>query len=140
MKLLICCNHSYPHIGGSEIVIQNIAEFLYNKFGYDITIFSFSIPKPIYHNGIRILPCPTKFNIFKKFIEKYNHIFIYSDHFRYWYNILENIEEISSKISIALVGMNFMLSSTLSGKNTLSLFREKNKYFNIITHSNNYQD
>ena len=57
MKLGICCNHSYPHCGGSERIIQQIAESMSNKYHHKVDILSFSIKKTLYNNNVKLIPC-----------------------------------------------------------------------------------
>ena len=139
MKIAICCNHSMPHCGGSEYIIQQIAESMQKDYNHNVVIFSKSILKSIIYNDIKIIPCFND-NVFLSQISNFDHILIYSDYFCYWPLILKNREKISAKISIALVGMNRMLSGGNSDKNCFDLFIKKYKQFNVITHSDNYLD
>ena len=139
MKIAICCNHSMPHCGGSEYIIQQIAESMQKDYNHNVVIFSKSVSRSIVYNGIKITPCLNE-NVFLNQISSFDHIFVYSDYFNYWPLILKNREKISAKISIALVGMNKMLSSGHMDKCCFDLFIKKYKQFNIITHSNNYLD
>ena len=138
MKLVICSNHSYEHTGGTEITIAAIAEGLSKTYGYSSTILSRSVKNDMSHNGVTILRC---MNDGKKFLEQLKNIspdnvFVYSDCFMFWPDILNNVEILPGRCSIALVGMNNMLSN----RKLLSIFKRKHFFFRAITHSDNYQD
>ncbi len=138
MKLAICCNHSHPATGGSEIVIQNIAERLFCANGVDSTIFSTSIKKEITHNNVTYSPLEINYNSFTEQInnKQFNHLFIYSDYFKYWPNIVTNPDSIICKKSIALVGMNNMFTH----RYLLRYFANCKDKVAAITHSDDYQD
>ena len=139
MKLVICTNHSYEHTGGTETVIQQIADGLAEKYDYDSIILSRSLKQDrIVHNKTTLIKCAPDSSKFLKQLEslKPDRIFVYSDCFAFWQTILENIERLPSKYSISLVGMN----NTISNRKLMSLFRTKYKLFQVITHSDNYQD
>ena len=137
MKIVICCNHSYPHIGGSEKIIQQIAESMI-KFGHECTILSFNVKEKICINGVNICPCPITPECFFEYVKNkdINCLFVYSDCFLHWPVIVDKAEKIPARKVIALVGMNKMLSN----KSLFKKFRSKSSLFKIITHSDTYQD
>jgi len=135
MKLGICCNFSYPSVGGSEIVIDHIALMMYYKYGMDVTIFSFSVQVDTSHDFATVSPCK-RGESFLRQINDLDHIFIYSDSFWEWKTILGNIDRVKPTISIVLLGMYDMLSN----EKHFNLFKENRKKIRVITHSNNYQD
>ncbi len=137
MKIVICCNHSYPHIGGSEKIIQQIAESMV-RFGHKCTILSLNLRKEVSVNGVSILPCNRIAENFLKQINRLNpdSLFVYSDCFLHWHVIVNNAEKICANKSIALVGMNTMLAK----RGLFKKFKEKSSLFTVITHSDNYQD
>ena len=137
MNLTICVNHSMPQTGGSEIVTQQIAEHMTAK-GINTTIISRNTLLPITFNGIKIIPAGFYGGQFLKTLEntKPDHVLVYSDYFKYWPDILNNIEKAKYKVTLIPVGFNAALSDT----NIMGKFRKYSKYFNIVTHSDNYQD
>ena len=139
-KLVMAANHSFPHVGGTEVVIQNIAESFVNDFDCECTIISrVLIEKKISQNGVEIVKCGIDANAFRDQLVSISpdHVFIYSDCFRYWPDILNSNKFTDSKYSIALVGMNNMLSGN---KSLFYKFKRKYNQYNVITHSDNYQD
>lgn len=136
MKLLILTNFSYPSIGGCENVIKNISEKLISDFKYDITVASYNIKKNFNYKGVKYARCPANKVIFLDFLSKFEHVFIYSDVFRNFPFILLNVEKIKPRLSIALVGMNFLLSNGIM----LEKFKDKKDYFNVLVHSKFYSD
>ena len=138
MKLLICCNHSFPHVGGAETVIQSIAEGLVSKWNWEVYVTSFTIPNPIRRNGVILLPCSQDYNQFLTTISSIrpDHVFIYGDVFKHLPEIIRSPKSIDLPISIALVGMNkiwwddFLFDSFCKNKDS----------FNIIVHSKEYFD
>jgi glycosyltransferase involved in cell wall biosynthesis len=137
-KLCIAANHSWPHCGGSEIVIRNISEAMTNKFGWETFVFSQTTQNQFKHNNVNYI----KVNSFSHFfIDQINNIkpdylFIYSDFFIHWLSILQNYNKIKCRKGISLVGMNMMLSKP----NIIKMFKNNSKHFDVITHSDNYQD
>jgi glycosyltransferase involved in cell wall biosynthesis len=137
MRILICCNHSWPHVGGSERVIQQIAEAMVKDYGHEVSVVSCSASSRFSHNGVSYLNCAGSKEMFFEQLKILNpeHIFVYSDCFRYWTELLR-MKQHPCRISIALVGMNKMI-----GKNEcILLLKEKKGLINCITHSDNYQD
>lgn len=138
MKLVLCCNHSWPHIGGTEKVVRQISTSMSEKYGHDVFVISRSLLKPIKDGKISMIPCSRDPLSFLKQIQalKPDHTFVYSDCFSFWPTIVDNAEKIPGRKSIALVGMNYMLSH----RNVFNIFRDKKDQFRIVTHSDNYQD
>ena len=140
MKIAICCNHSYPHVGGSEIVIQKIAESLTKFYNHKISILSKTVENISFHEykNITYYKVDENYNKFFQTIEniKPDIIFVYSDYFIHWQSILLNIDKYKSKIFIALVGANY----TRSSETNKDIFVKKSNKIKIITHSDNYED
>lgn len=138
MKLVICVNHSYPHCGGSEKVVQQISESMVNTYGYKVTVLSASCQKKQVHNGVIYETCPFDSKAFLNKLKKINpdNIFVYSDCFRHWGAILNDIDNLPGRLSIALVGMNYMLSN----KGAYRRFVLNKDKIDVVTHSDNYQD
>lgn len=138
MKLVICCNHSWPHCGGSEKVTQQIAESLTSGYNYDVTILSRSIEHRTRNNGVLYDPCARDASDFIRQLKKIspNHTFVYSDYFNYWNDLLRHLDFIPGDKSIALVGMNKMLNRS----GGLNGFISASDKFSIITHSDSYID
>lgn len=65
MRILLITDFYYPNIGGGELVMQKIAEFLYRK-GYSATVITQRLPntkKIEILNGVKIIriKCPSRF-------------------------------------------------------------------------------
>lgn len=136
-KLSICANHSFPHVGGVETIIKLLAENMNNKYDVFVDVFSRSLQKHINHNGVNYIPIKTYSELYKYFISnKYNHNFIYSDHFKFLPDILNNYDQIPGTKSIALVGM---YRSYSNGKILQHFFNRKDE-LKLIVHSKYYQD
>jgi len=139
MKIFILVNHSWPHCGGCEKVVQQIAESLYQQFNCDCSIISKSHVGPaIRYNNVlykNLSPSPQKF--LKELIqEKPDHVLIYSDMFFHWSYFLNNIKNIKCGKTIALVGMNAMRQD---GRLLQKLIQNKND-INVVVHSQKYID
>lgn len=132
MNIAILTNFLYPGVGGSEIVIKNIAERL--SVCNNITCFGFNIKHSFIKNNVKYKKYNNKFNI--NLINKFDHIFIYGDVFWGFKKILNNINYIKPKISIALVGMNFLRNNN----KYFQIFKKNSNKFNIIVHSDKYID
>jgi len=130
MKLGICCNFSWPHIGGSESVIQSIAESLVFDMGYEVTIFTFSEKVETHDFNLHRVPC-LKGKGFIKQINQMDHVMVYSDSFWEWETIVSNIDRIKPKVTIVLVGMYNMFSN----EHIYDMFRGDIHRYNVVTHS-----
>src|SRR3954471_15411802 len=111
MRLVICCNHSPPHIGGSEKVVQQIAESMAaSPYNHEVIVLSHSLHKILENAGVRYEPCPKTPEAFLAYLKllKPGHVHIYSDCFHEWFDLLEESNTIPCHKSIALVGMNVM--------------------------------
>jgi len=138
MKIAICVNHSYPHCGGSEKVVQQISESMVGWFGHSCTVVSKSLKEPLRHNGVNYVPCPGSTSGFLKTLSDISPdvVLVYSDCFVYWPDILEHCEKIKATKFIVPVGMNQMLAH----KQYLKKFIKNQEHFHVITHSDNYAD
>lgn len=135
MKIVICCNHSFPHVGGSEKVVQQIAESSV-AFDHNVYVISRSLTKDLVNNNVKYVKCANSGIDFIKQLKKLNpdHIHVYSDCFLYWNDIIH--ANIDATKSIALVGMNHMRES----RRTMQAFLRNKDEFTVITHSDNYVD
>jgi len=138
MKILIAVNHSYPHVGGCEVVTKHIAESLVKDYGHQVTIISGTTQREFEHNKVSYIGMHNTYKLFSDYInsEKFDHLFVYSDYFKYWNEILNNFNSIKTNVSIALVGMNQMLAK----RELFNKFRTLKDKIKVITHSNNYID
>jgi len=137
MKLVVCANHSWPHCGGTERVIQQIAEAMVNR-GMESHILSRSLNSQIEKNGVVLSGCgpgPSHF-LQKISIIDPDVLLIYSDYFKFWPTVLNEVDKFDFKTILVPVGMN----STISDQALLNKFLSKKDKIDIITHSNNYQD
>ncbi|MHA1814973.1 MAG: hypothetical protein ACTSX1_03125, partial [Candidatus Heimdallarchaeaceae archaeon] len=137
-KLVIACNHSFPHIGGAEKVIHQIAKCMQDK-DWEVSILSksFNGVMSTYH-GVSVINCgSTSSEFFQKlsFI-KPDHLLIYSDYFVFWTHILDRIDSLDFQVTLIPVGMNAMLARS----ELLYRMRSNKDKINVVTHSDNYQD
>jgi len=138
MRLVICCNHSYPHTGGSERVVQQIADSSANRFGHSVTVLSRSLSDNKSRKNVSYVPCERTEEGFINQLKKLkpDHTHVYSDCFTYWGRMLHEMDEIPGTKSIALVGMNHMRESN----RVMQVFLRKHDLVNVITHSDIYLD
>ncbi|MBD3228488.1 MAG: glycosyltransferase [Candidatus Lokiarchaeota archaeon] len=137
-KLVICANHSFPHVGGSERVIQQIAEIMCEE-GMNCYILSKSSQmRDIKHNSVFISGCGMSYIQFKNKIEniKPDFMLIYSDYFVHWPSILKDISSFNFPIVLIPVGFN----ATLGSSDLMTQLVKWHKNLHFITHSDNYQD
>lgn len=138
MHLAIVANHSFPHIGGTEKVILEIAERLTRLHSYKVSVFSLSLSQKMTHNEVEYIPGVKNPHHFWRQVSDISpdHVFIYSDYFDYWPDLLQQENLIKCGKTISLVGMNRMLSHP----HLITMLKNKKEHFNVITHSDNYQD
>ena len=138
MKILICSNYSYPHIGGSEEVIRNIASRLGSKYKCDCYISSATTRNSFTHENVKYIPLPSYYKDFVSHVRslKPDRIFIYGDNFLHFPDIVKNPSIMGASISIALLGMNAMEKD----EDLLKSFLQHHNYFNVIVHSRYYRD
>lgn len=138
MKIAIAGNHSFPQVGGSEKVIQQISEALSSDYSHEVSVFSQSVREHFIHNSVSYKRLPQSGNQFVNQLDsdKFDHLLVYSDLFYHWSAVLESAEKTRFSKSVVLVGANATLSSPIIQRK----FRQKHNLFTIITHSNNYQD
>ena len=144
MRLLIITNFALPfHTGGSEKIVQQVAETMANEFGWHVDVFcNYGTGRKIYNN-VNVLPFANPSN--KLFIDavirgNYDKIFIYGDLSTRLQAILENIHQIQKPIVLAAVGFNRMRSQTLDAKVVRSLFFANVNKLQIVVHSDDYLD
>jgi glycosyltransferase involved in cell wall biosynthesis len=140
MHIAICCNHSWPLIGGSEQIVRQVAERLKIRYSHEkVTVYSKSfIGQEAVHNGVTYKSVdifPAKF-ISQLIDDQVDELLVYSDFFCHWNAILSAIDDIPFKVSIALVGMNYMRKNI----SVLNVFKQKIDKIKIITHSDKYID
>ena len=131
MKIGIFGNHSFPHQGGSERVIHQIASWMQNKFSHHCYVYSYTANNSVI-DGVSYIDL-NKENIIKE-STKLDFMFIYSDYFKQWPTLLNS--NIKCKMGIALVGMNYMLSK----HEVMKVFKEKINNIKVLTHDNSYRD
>tara|TARA_Y100000310_G_scaffold57488_2_gene52691 strand:+ start:25023 stop:26222 length:1200 start_codon:yes stop_codon:yes gene_type:complete len=140
MRLGICSNFSYPSVGGSEVVVHQIAKRLVKEYGYEVVVFAFNVDKEIVHEGVKYTKCEKNFYFFNQI--KHNnldHLFIYSDSFWEFKNIIseQGIAALKDlRLSIGLLGMNAMRED----KKLYEQFKKHHRKFRVITHSTFYDD
>ena len=129
-KICILCNFSYPHVGGSESVLRDIAIRLVNNYNYEISVYSFSCMTPFSENGIKYFPCP-RGNVLISEIAKFDHTLIYSDSFWEYDTVVKNIDKVPQIVSVCLVGGYHMQSHP----EILGLLKKNISRFNLVAHS-----
>ena len=137
MKIAIGVNHAWPHVGGCEVVVHQVASRLV-KMGHRCRVFSFTTKKSVVHEGVEYFPCGMTPTLFLSALCNYNpdELLVYSDCFRYWPNVIEHATRFDFGTTIVPVGLNMMAKSRI----LMSRFIEKREHFKVITHSDNYQD
>ena len=131
MKLGIFCNFGPPHVGGTEVVLENISMRLISQYGHDITIYGHNYSSNFKHKGINIKPCFKGDRLIYQ-INDNDHVFVYSDSFWGWDTIVENIEKVIPDVSVALVGAYHMGEhNNATGKK----FMDNLDRFRVIVHS-----
>ena len=135
VKLGIYSNFSHPHEGGSEQVLKNISERMVSDYNFDVTSFSYSTNNSIIHKNVKYEKCPKGQDLINN-INNFDIIYVYSDSFWGWPTILDNINSIKPKIFLAPVGMYDMLGNP----ERFEIFKNNINKFQIITHSDTYQD
>jgi hypothetical protein len=82
-KLLICCNHSLFHCGGTERVVAQISESMQNRFGWETFVLSNTTKSSFSYNNVNYQPVNQNSNFFIDQINKIspNYLFVYSDFF-----------------------------------------------------------
>jgi len=129
-RLAILCNFGPPHVGGTEQVLENISTRLISECKYNITIFGYNYKKKEVYKGINLCPCYKGQQLIDQ-ISKFDHILTYSDSFWGFDTLVENIDKVDCRISVALVGAYHMQSHP-----EILLILKKNLHkINLITHS-----
>lgn len=139
MKLAVCCNHAMPFFtGGSEKVINQICRSLTKDYGIECCVFSPFAKSNIDYDGYKVKTISKDRNSFFKTLKNYDpdHLFIYSDSYFNWTDLMMFPERLRAKKSIALVGANHMRKH----KKDLLTFKKNSNHFKVITHSDNYED
>ena len=139
MRIILCCNHTFPHVGGSERVVKQISEAMAAApYGHEVVVLSRSIDKAFSHNGVNYQVCAGNGKAFIQQLQGLNpgHTHIYSDCFAFWPDLLKDAEKVPGTKSCALVGMNYTLART----NLIGELKGKQGQIRCIAHSDNYQD
>ena len=139
MRIVICCNHTYPHCGGSEKVVKQISDSMASApYNHEVIVLSGSIPSQTKYGNVTYIPCKLNKEGFLSLLQKLNpdHTHVYSDYFAHWSTVLYDCDKIPGKKSIALVGMNYMMERNAD----LIQLKRKQGQISVITHSDNYQD
>ena len=130
MKICILANFVFPHCGGSENVLKNVADILVRDYNYEISVYGFSCKVPFSKNCVKYFPCP-RGNALISEISKFDHTLIYSDSFWEYGTVVKNIEKVSHIVSVCLVGGYHMQSHP----EIFNLLKKNIDKFNLITHS-----
>jgi glycosyltransferase involved in cell wall biosynthesis len=110
MKLGIFTNFAFPHIGGSEIVIENVAHQLAENFGYSVRVYSFNQEVEEQGKWIRRIPCRRGEALISQLNEN-DRVWVYSDSFSEYGTLVRNLEKVRPQVTVALVGMYQMASN-----------------------------
>lgn len=136
MKIAILCNHSYPHIGGSEVVVQNISKYLVSEFQYDVSVFSKTTINDFLHENVKYCSLNHLNNDLLLNVNKFDVILIYSDHFFLLNKILDNIQYINAKIILCTVGCTWLQHYP----NYIELIKKNKRKIKIVAHSDKRPD
>ena len=128
-KLGICCNFGPPHIGGSELVIENIGKRLVDQYDYDVTIYGYNYDRNSTYKGMKIEKCAQGDGFISQ-IAQNDHIFVYSDSFWGFDTLMGGMDRIDCTASVALVGAYHMQSNPP----VWDLFKKHEDRFTMITH------
>tara|TARA_Y100000034_G_scaffold92333_1_gene111552 strand:- start:1502 stop:2620 length:1119 start_codon:yes stop_codon:yes gene_type:complete len=138
-KLLILSNYALPfQVGGSEIVIHAIGKNLVEKFDWDVTIGATNVSKTTKLDGVKIKKAPSTKSSLIKFCRSENpdSIFVYSDAYVDWREILMFSSSLPGKLFLAPVGFNHTLKNNFLHK----LLKKNETELEFICHSKNYID
>ncbi len=135
MKICILCNFGpFPEmggsIGGSEAVIEAVAEGLIKNYDYEVDICAHNYRKSSTYKNINLFPCPKGDNIVSM-IAQNDHVMVYSDSQWNFDSMVGAIEEIDCRVSVCLVGAYHLQSHP----KTFNLLKKNINKFNLITHS-----
>lgn len=109
MKIVICTNYFYPHIGGSEVVCLALAKHLAKQHQVYVLTRKIAQRKSTDVDGIKILEyATTDASILVSTLKKIqpDAMFIYSDLFDYFRHFLSN--PVNTKIIIGMCGANWV--------------------------------
>jgi glycosyltransferase involved in cell wall biosynthesis len=138
-KLLILSNYALPfQVGGSEVVIQAIGKGLVSDYCWDVTIGASNVPKDTKLDGVRIKKSPSAKSSLIRFCNRENPdaIFVYSDAYLNWRDILMFSSTLPGQLFLSPVGFNHTLKNNFLQK----LLRKNENELEIICHSKNYID
>ena len=138
-KLLILSNYALPfQIGGSEVVIQAIGSGLVKDHDWGVTVGASNVSKNIELNGVKIKKSPSTKSSLIGFCnkEKPDAIFVYSDAYLNWRDILMFSSHLPGQLFLSPVGFNHTLKNNFLQK----LLRKNERELEIICHSRNYLD
>lgn len=141
-KIGILTNLSFPHVGGSEIVVKNILENLNKKFKHEVVVIAGNIREVEKINNVLYFPASKIFSDSTgNIIENINnlnltHLMVYSDNCVQWEFILLNADKINASKSVNLLGA----SKTKKDGYYRKLFSERRDMFKVCVHSKNYDD
>jgi glycosyltransferase involved in cell wall biosynthesis len=138
MQIGISVNHSFPHCGGSEKVVQQISESLVSSFSVGCHVFSGTTKKTFTHNGVNYHPVVDRGQAFIKDTQNagIDSMLVYSDYFKHWPIMVNNPKKLGYKLTLATVGLNASLDKPL----LLKRLKDYKDHISVITHSDNYQD
>lgn len=91
-KIFFAVNNSYPNVGGSEKVVQQVSEGLHNQYGHECVVLSKSVKKKeLIHNGVKIIPLSPSGRGFINQVQTQSpdHLFVYGDLFSYWKEVVK---------------------------------------------------
>jgi len=138
-KLLILSNYSLPfQVGGSEIVIHEIAKNLHKSHNWNVTIGASNVSENTTLDGVSIKKSPSTKSSLIRFCnnEKPDAIFVYSDAYVNWRDILMFSSSLPGKLFLSPVGFNH----TLKNKFLERLLKKNDGLLEFICHSKSYID
>ena len=138
-KLLILSNYSLPfQVGGSEVVIQAIGSELIKNYNWEVTVGASNVPKNTVVDGVKIKKSPSAKSSLIGFCNKEgpDAVFVYSDAYLNWRDILMFSSSLTGQLFLSPVGFNHTLKNAFLQK----LLRKNENELELICHSKNYID
>ena len=138
-KLLILSNYALPfQVGGSEIVIQEIGKRLVKDYNWNVTVGATNVEKNTSLDGVRVKKSPPTKSSLIRFCkeEKPDVVYVYSDAYVNWRDILMFSSSIPGKLFLSPVGFNHTLKNNFLYK----LLKRHEGAVEFVCHSKNYVD
>jgi glycosyltransferase involved in cell wall biosynthesis len=143
MKICVLANHAWPHVGGCEKVIHELAKRWVSRHGHEVVVDAESNRhqedrtwEGVLYSGSAdaLLNGP---DVYLKYALSYfDVVLVYSDRYAGWKRIVCRAEEISAEKYLVPLGMY----ATEASESLRDEFSEKRQHFRVITHNESYDD